>query len=81
MASVITNNSTVGITDFPIKGEEKNLFCHAKLTKTVHQRKNATIPSPKGWFSTPARVTSGGTHALQNLPSGWLHARSYDAKV
>lgn len=25
-------------------------------------------------------MTSGGTHTHQNLTSGWLYARSYDAK-
>lgn len=77
MALNESNNATVGTANFLIQGE---LFCHTKLTKTVHQRKNNITPSPKGWLSTPAYMSSGENHEHPNPSSGWLQARSYDAK-
>lgn len=79
MASVRANNSTVGTADFLIKGEQKSLFLLHQAYQDSVPEKNTIIPSPKGWFSAPAFMTSGETYAYQNLTSGWLHARSYDS--
>lgn len=76
---VLTMPQQVLLT-FLFKGSGRVCSITTSLPRQCTREKNTITPSPMGWLSTPAYMTSGETHEHPNLSSGWRQARSYDAK-